>query len=381
MSSDEGAATTGQRVGVVGAVVCFSLSLSISSVAVPVLMVRAGHGTATVGFVIALSAVTQIAVRFGVGQLLRRLADKQVVGLAALLMALGSGALVGPTTIGMIVLSQLLQGAARGLFWTGIQTHAVRAGSTAARGLASVNLASGVGLIVGPGAAGLLLEWSTALTMGVATVAAASAVLPVLLMARRPVFGAAEKRRGERPVSRRAQVRLGSWAAASAGAWRGLMGAYVPVALSHAAHSSTAIGLVVAAANAATILAGWLSGRLRREQAARGLPVAIAVTGLGLAGFGAGAEVLVLAAAALVASGLAMGMLQTIGPAVAAEAVGAQEQGDAMAVVGLYRAGATFAAPFGVAALALAMPLGWALVIAGAALALPAGYRGRGARP
>jgi len=51
-----------------------------------------------------------------------------------------------------------------------------------------------------------------------------------------------------------------------------------------------------------------------------------------------------------------------------------------MAAVGLYRAGAAFTAPLGVAALVLVLPLGWALAVAGAAIAAPvitAAGRGR----
>lgn len=373
-------AATPARAGIFGAVACFSLALSVSSVAVPILIVRAGYSNAAVGFFIALSAVTQIGVRFRIGAVMRRVADKHLVGAAVVLMAVGSGLLVVSATLWIVIASQLLQGAARGLFWTGIQTHAVRISSRAARGLASVNLASAAGLILGPGLAGLLLESSARLAMGAAMTGATLALLPVLLMARLPVFPSMDQRLGEVRVSRRSGVRIGSWAAASAGAWRGLMGAYVPIVLNQAAHSSTVIGAVVGAANTATILAGWASRWVGSGRLARGLPAGIAVTGVGMGVFGVTADMLMLAAVALVASGLGMGMLQTLGPATAAEAVGEHEHGDAMATVGLYRAGATFVAPFGVAVLVLAMPVGWALAAAGAVLALPAGYALRGLR-
>jgi hypothetical protein len=76
------------------------------------------------------------------------------------------------------------------------------------------------------------------------------------------------------------------WAAASAGAWRGLMGAYVPVALHQAAHASTTIGTAVAVANAATIAAGWAGRWVRVGWFTIALAGSIVVTGLGLAVFG-----------------------------------------------------------------------------------------------
>jgi MFS family permease len=363
-----------ERVGTVGAVACFSLALSVVSVAVPIQIIEAGYSLAEVGFFIALAAVAQIAVRFRIGAVMRRVADKYLVGVAAVLMAGGTGLLVVSATIWAIVASQLLQGAARGLFWTGVQTHAVRTSSKAARGLASVNLASGVGLILGPLLAGVLLESSARSAVGAAAVGAAAGLLPVALMARLPVFAAVEEHESEGRVSRRAGVRAGSWAGASAGAWRGLLGAYVPVALHQAGHASTVIGTVVALANAATIVAGWAGGWVRSGRFAVALASGILATGLGLALFGVTTELVAVAGVALAVSGVGMGVLQTVGPAAAAESVGEQERGEAIAAVGLYRAGATFAAPAGVAALVLAMPLGWALAAAGLLLALPATY-------
>lgn len=364
----------GDRAGTAATVACFSLSLAIASVAIPILMVRAGYTLAEVGFFTALAAVAQIAIRSRLRALMRRVADKHLVAAAAVLMAAGSVSLAATAATGVLVVAQLLQGAARGLFWTGIQTHAVRGSRPAAQGLASVNVASGLGLIVGPGLAGVLLETSAQLAMQAATAAAAAALVPVSLMARLPVFPPMVEDCAEDRVSGRAGVRAGSMAAAVAGAWRGLMGAYVPVALHQAAHSSTWIGGVVAVANAATIAAGWSARWVRDSQAAASLAAGVLGAGVGLAVFGASAQVLVAATVALVVSGLGMGLLQTLGPAVAADTVGEHERGDAMAAVGLYRAGATFVAPFGVAALVLVMPLGWALISAGAVIALPAGY-------
>ena len=376
-SNDRPAATSStalERAATVAAVGFFSLALSITAVGVPLLIVQAGYSLAEVGFFVALSAVAQIGVRLRIGAVMRRVADKHLVGMAGLLMAVGSALLAVSAAAWAIVASQLLQGAARGLFWVGIQTHSVRTSSAAAHGLAAIHLASGVGLLLGPVFAGLLLEISAGFAMTAAAVGAGVSLVPVTAMARLPVFPPPQERGPEGRVGRRPGVRAGSWAAASAGAWRGLMGAYVPVALHQAAHTSTTIGTVVALANAATIAASWAARWVRPGRFTTAAAVGIGVTGLGLAAFGVSTSAVVLAAVALVVSGAGMGLLQTIGPALAAESVEEEESGDAIAAVGLYRAGATFLAPFGVAALVLALPLGQALLIAGALLALPAAY-------
>jgi hypothetical protein len=142
--------------------------------------------------------------------------------------------------------------------------------------------------------------------------------------------------------------------------------------LNQAAFTSTVIGVVVGIANTATVAAGWAARWVARNRIATWLYAGIAVTGLGLALFAVLAEHLVVAAA-LVLSAIGMGLLQTLGPAHAAETVAADDRGDAMATVGLYRAVATFVAPFGVGALALVLPVGWAVAAIGTAAALPAG--------
>jgi MFS family permease len=81
----------------------------------------------------------------------------------------------------------------------------------------------------------------------------------------------------------------------------------------------------------------------------------------------------VVAAAALLAiSGLAAGALQTIGPAMATDAVHPDERGDAIAVAGTFRAGALFASPLIVTGLLGIAALGPAMAAVGLVIAAPA---------
>ena len=366
--------TGGQRAGAVGVVTCFSLALSVASIGLPILIVEAGYSLGAVGFSIALAAAAQIAVKFWIGTLMRHASDRVVVGASALVLALSAGLLFISASLAAILVSQVLQGLARGLFWTGIQTHAVRISNAASHGFASVNLASGVGLILGPVVGGLLLERSTQLTMAAAGLMALAALLPVLLMASLPPLPPPPRDRPDQRASKQSAVRAGSLATASAGAWRGLTGAYVPVALHEAGHASTVIGTVLATANAATVLAGWAMRWVPRTRFAITLAGGTLVTGGGLAVFGVSAALVPLASAALTVSAVGMGVLQTIGPAVAAEAVDESQRADAIAVVNVYRAASNFVAPVGVGTMLFAMPLGWALAVTGAVLTLPGAY-------
>jgi hypothetical protein len=84
------------------------------------------------------------------------------------------------------------------------------------------------------------------------------------------------------------------------------------------------------------------------------------------------ASMALAAAAALAVSGLGAGILQTVGPAIAADEVAAEERGDALALTGTYRAAALFLAPIGMAGLLLFIPLTASLIAAGLLITAPA---------
>jgi MFS family permease len=74
---------------------------------------------------------------------------------------------------------------------------------------------------------------------------------------------------------------------------------------------------------------------------------------------------------ALTLSGLGAGALQTLGPAVATQAVHPEERGDAIALAGTFRAASLLATPLAVAALVAVLPLAGALAVVSAGMALP----------
>jgi MFS family permease len=79
-----------------------------------------------------------------------------------------------------------------------------------------------------------------------------------------------------------------------------------------------------------------------------------------------------MVAVALAIAGIGAGILQTMGPALAADSVRPEERGDAIASNGTFRAATLLIAPLGVGAMVLALPIGVALGIAGALMLLPA---------
>jgi MFS family permease len=354
----------------------YSVALGVASVALPLLALEAGYSGVEVGVLVALSAVSQMLSRIGMGSWLNRLPDWTFVFAAALMLALSSGLAALSTAVVPFAAAHLLQGVSRAFFWTGSQTHAVRGPRPAVRGMAVVNLSSSVGLLTGPVLAGVLGSRSLVLAMAVGAGLAALGLVPALLLHRYPPFsppgGSSQKQ-----IWRRPGVDAGCWAGVSAGAWRGLLGSYVPVALNHAGQSTGVIGVLVAIANAAQMSGSAGVTRLGRRGLARSLVLGALLAGAGTAAVGYLAGHAVLAAVVLAVSGIGAGLLQTAGPAVAVEAVHPEERGTVMATSGTFRAAALLASPLIAAGIVAVAPVSMALTVGGVLIAVPARWAWR----
>jgi MFS family permease len=373
---DAGGSRRDTTASLIGAVI-FAVGLGIASVAVPLLALRVGYSTPEVGVIVAISAVSQMGTRLFMGAMMRRLPDKVFVVVSAASLALSCGLLVFSTTWLVVTVSQLLQGMARAFFWTGTQTHAVRTSHSAVAALARVNLASGLGQIAGPLVAGLLIARSPQFALGIAGAISAMGVVTALLLVRLAPFAPRAKDRTRVRIWRRPGVDVGCWAGAGAGAWRGILGSYVPVALEQARQSSTTIGALVSIANGAQVAGSAIAGRLGDAALRRSLVLGILASGIGIAAVGPLAGTAALAALALFVSGIGAGAVQTVGPAVATDAVDAEERGEAIASTGTFRAAALLVAPFAVAGMVTVIPLTAAIVTAGLLITAPAVGVGR----
>jgi MFS family permease len=364
---------------VAAASAAFSFSLGGAGVALPLVALAAGYGGAAVGVLTALSAVAQMGIRSTLGLALSRFPDRLLVVAAAALLAASNALVAVSAAVVPFALAELLQGAARGCFWTGSQSHVVRRPGPTVRALAAVNLVSSVGLLAGPVVAGALAErdvraalWASA-ALGVVAAAVAGR------MTSHPPYRPPARDRGDR-LWRRPAVATGCWAGVSAGAWRGLLGSFVPVVLSRAGQSASTVGVLVAVANAASLAGSGGVGRLTARATTGVLAAGTAATGLGTSAAALAAGEPVLAAVALAVSGLGAGTLQTLGPALAAESVHPEERGMAIATTGTFRAAALLVAPLAVSGLVLAMPAAAGLAVAGVLASTPAAvtFAGRG---
>lgn len=354
----------------------FSLSLSLASVAVPLLALRTGYSGAEIGVLTALSALAQMTTRLCMGVGMRRFPDWMFIAVSMVLLAASNGLLILSAALAPFVVAQVMQGVARAFFWTGSQTHAVRMASSSVGGLAALQMFSSVGLLAGPVLAGLLIEISTSVALAVGAAIAAVTVVPTFLLTRLPPFVLPEDRHPQR-VWRRPGVDVACWSGVTAGAWRGLLSSYVPVVLEAARQSPSTIGLLVSVANGASIAGVALVSRLRARWLVRSFFLGALAAGLGTAAVAPLAPYMLPAAAALMVSGLGAGALQTIGPAIATDAVHPQERGDAIAAAGTLRAAALFLAPLGVAGLVTVMPLTAAMVVTGVLITGPVAFTRR----
>lgn len=343
----------------------YSFSVSIATVAVPLLGIEAGYSAAEIGVYVGISGLSQLLARMCLMSAMRRWPDRHLTSVASMAL-LGSCLLLFASSAPVSYIgAQVLMGISRAWFWAGMQAHVVRINEKAIEALAGVNLASSLGMVTGPLAAGALTEVS----MGWAFLGAAGSALVslIFLLATRKLPILAKDRGGGRLLLGTG-VMIGCWASVSAGAWRAMMGSYIPVLLDGARLSPLTIGILLSAANVGVLVG---SGMLpRRLDGARWVFVAAAtlVTGLGLALAAYVASLAFAAGVALVGSGLGAGVLQTLGPGVATNSVAAADRAQAVVTTGTYRAAALLGAPM----IASGLLASTALSVAGAVAAMGA---------
>ncbi|KLU09356.1 MFS transporter [Kocuria sp. SM24M-10] len=356
------------------AIVLFGVALGILSVVVPLLGVHAGYSVSEIGLLVAVAAVAQLVTRLCMGTLMRKIPDRSFLVASGLMIAVSCALLAVSPAFMIFVAAQLMQGAARAFFWTSSQTHAVRTSASAVNGLRDVNLAAGVGALLGPAVAGYLWEVSVQLPLALGAVAGSMAVLPAAMLIRFPPFAPrpVARRNQEKHLWRRSGVNVACWMNAAAGAWKSLLDSYVPLALSLAGQSAAVIGILLSIANTTVLAGSALGGWIRRQGIRASLITGVFATGLGVAATGPFAGLTALVAVSLAVSGIGAGILQTVGPAIAAEKVHPEERGDALALTGTFRATALMLTPVGMAGVIALAPVTAALLAAGLLITVPA---------
>ena len=356
-------------------ILLFSVTLGMATVVVPLVATAAGYQLGAVGFLVGVSAITQIIARAGMGALMDRFSTRTFV-LVALILLASSCVILGVTdALWAFVASQLLQGAARAYFFTGMQTHVIRASRPAVSALAIMNVTNGVGLLIGPLLAGIIGASSLSFALFIAAGIAGPGVLSCAFLIRYEPFAKPRTEPAEKavPMWRRDGVTTAGWMGATAGGWRGILNSYLPVLLTEAGHSIPVVGAMMTLANLAALAGSAVARPVRRAgvRLSTVLGAALAVLGVALMAFMT--PHLVLAGAFLFISGVGAGILQTLGPALATEAVGLEERGRAIASVGTFRAISLLVTPMGIGALIFLVPsAAVATAIVAVAVGIPA---------
>lgn len=370
--SDGAAAVPPSRREVVGqytGALFFSLSLGVTVVAYPLFVIDQGRSATVAGLLVGLSAAVQVLTRSQLGSVMRVRSNSDVITAAAVLMGLSVGLLVFESGMVALVVSAAVQGVARACFWTGNQVQIVRSPRSTSRAIATLNMVATVGMLIGPAVGGALAQSSYRAAFAVASVVALVGIAPTVVLSRPPPFARVGGHSHFQLLHNRG-VRVGVWASVAIGAWRGLLGSYVPIGLDATGSSETVIGVVVAIANGAAAVSGYFAVHTEGSRVAPGVARWGAVTMVAtvLVGF----ELPVaLITAALVAGGVAIGLLQVLAITAVSEAVRPELQGDAVTMAGVARGMTLSGAPLGVAAL-LAMGLGPAVLAVTIVLVGPA---------
>ncbi len=369
------------RAASLGAVLAYSLGLGIATVTIPLLALDSGYDAAAVGFLVATAAACQFGTRLALPWLLGRFPDRALIGIASAGMVSAFLLLIASTALPVFIVAQLFQGASRAIFWTSSQTHAIRGPGKPVRRLVDLNVAGNAGTLSGPAIGGMLAVIGLPVALAAAAVAATIGGLTTLGMHRLPPY---DRRRsaGTLQLLGRKDVGLACWSSAVSGLWWSMVGSYFPVLGVGLGIGSVGIGWLITAAEGAGMVALIALRGVRSE---RVRPIVVAASAGTLAALIAVAvaassdiEAITLAfAVAMTAGGAVSGTITTLAPALASLAAGPDEQGDALALTGMFRAGALLAAPAAVGAMLGVVGVPAAIVVATATLGLPGAVLGR----
>lgn len=358
-----------------GGALVYSFALGIATLLMPLIALAHGYGRPAVGFLTAASAVSQMGVRSLLGVFMRRWGDWLLVFTAGLLLMASLMMMAASTTLVVFLLAELLQGAARACFWTGSQTHVVRGVGSGMHRLAIVNVASSVGLLLGPTVGGVIASRSMTSAVLVGASVAGLGLVPPLFLDRLPPFLPNHRDAGSLWFHR--GVDAGALAGMAAGGWRGLVSSYVPVALDHVGTSPSLIGVLISASNATGIAGAAVSAMVPIRFIVWSMTGWIVATGTGAALTAPLAANTGLVTVALCLAGMGAGALQTLGPTVASDAVPESRRGDAIAVAGTARAFSLLATPLAVGAAIAIIPLDAVMVAVGLLICAPVVIVGR----
>jgi MFS family permease len=353
--------------------IAFSIAQAMAAVVVPILAMQAGHPIELVGIIVAVSAVSQTVARLGMGALMSRLPTKHFIAAATLLLSTSCFLLGLNTALWAFIVAQLLQGAARAYFWTGSQTHVVRASESAVTALSRLNIVQGIGQLIGPALAGFIGAWSLQMSLLTAAALAVIALAPAIALIRFAPFPRRSRPSTGRPrqIWRQPGVSMAASMTAVGGAWRGILNSYLPVILTQVGYSVPVAGALVTVANLASLGGSAFSRRIQAAgpRVANAIGTAGAGLGLALASFFPNPIWVVVG---LAISGAGAGILQTVGPALAADSVSDDDRGRAIASIGTFRSVSLLASPLATAGLILIVPsAAIAAGIAGIIISMP----------
>ena len=363
-------------------VVLFSLSLGITLVAYPLFLLDQGRSGTTAGVLIGMSGAVQVLTRWRLGAVMRVVSNSDIITAASALMGLSVGLLVLESGLVALVVSAFVQGVARACFWTGNQVQIVRSRRSTPKAIATLNTVATTGMLIGPALGGVIAQSSFRAAFAASAAAALVGVIPTVMLHRPPPFARVGGHSYRQLLSNRG-VRVGVWASVAVGAWRGLLSSYVPIGLDASGSSEIVIGVVLAVANGAAAVGGYLAVGMEGPRVARGVARWGAVT-LAATLFVGFDMAVVVVMCALVVGGAAVGLIQVLGIVAVSEAVPDELQGDAVTIAGVARGMTLAGAPLGVAAL-LGVGLGPAVLVVSAVLIGPAAlfsdrWTGRGLR-
>ena len=171
---------------------------------------------------------------------------------------------------------------------------------------------------------------------------------------------------------RKPGIDVACWAGFAGGGWRALQSSYVPVILTAAGLPAGIVGILLSASDLASTIAIAALVRFPPRYTVISLHLAVLAAGIGLAILPFVAGMPVLAGMTMMFAGAGAGPLMTLSVAMARQLADPADEGEAIALIGTFRAGALLVTPTAVALSLAVLTVGAAMSIAGIAIAVPA---------
>jgi MFS family permease len=330
----------------------YGLSLNAMSLLIPLYAIQQGFRLSDQGILIAAPAVFMILLRLPGGAISDRFGERVVITFAFSSLLISSVIAIFADNIGPLLVSQLLNGASRSVYWSAAQSYISRS----AEGQAGKMMGRQLAFETGAGILGSLATGFVAEIFGFRTAFVIASLLAtggLMVTSSLPSLPRKDQARSikesfapVRPMLFSRSLAFAHLVAFMAAAYGGLVGGLFIAYFRDLGYSEGLTGLVRSLNSLGVVIVAFFFGTLLARCGARLVGVlGMVLTGIVCMATAASGHIPIVPIILMTASGATFGMLRTLYPSITAEKSNANQRAMALAVVSLYWAVAMLLSP------------------------------------